>query len=245
MNYDIEKHILPLEGTKNTRDLGGYPTKDGHYTKPGLFFRSDDPSGLTGNDITSLQSAGLKLEVDLRSTIETELKPSPLSECDFLDYEKIPLLDQVNSAVSITELPDSLLSIYIELLDHSMDSFGKVFHLFADCQGSSLFNCTAGKDRTGLVAMLLLSIAQVPEDIIIEDYAATEVFLKDAMEADGQMLSSQGITVPPSLLGSPRENMVHTLSHLSSVYGSAEGYLLGCGVTAQELYTLKQRFVCS
>lgn len=244
MKYDIDTHILPLKGTKNTRDLGGYKTKDGGCTRTGLFFRSDDPSGLTPEDIDTLKALNVKLSVDLRSSMETELGPSSLSGCDFLDYEKVPLLDHVNSAVSITELPDSLLSIYLGLLDQSMDSFGRIFHLFASCEGASIFNCTAGKDRTGLTAMLLLSLAQVPEDIIAEDYAASEIFLEESIKGNEQLLSSKGITVPRTLLGSPKENMVKTLEYLNHTYGSAESYLISCGVAAREIYTLKERFIC-
>lgn len=244
MKYEIEKHILPLQGTKNTRDIGGYPTKDGKSTQTGRFLRSDDPSGLTPDDIQTLKSLGLKLQIDLRSTMESELNPSALSGCDFLSYEKVPLLDHMNSAVSITELPDSLLSIYLDLLENSKDSFARIFKLFADCKGTAFFNCTAGKDRTGLTAMLLLSLAQVPEDIIEEDYAASEIFLEPKIRGEEQLLSSQGITVPRTLLGSPKENMVKTLEHIHTNYGSAEAYLLGCGVSAREIYTIKERLIC-
>lgn len=247
MNYDIDKHLLPIEGAHNVRDLGGYPTRDGGYTKEHLFIRSDTTNSMTGPDIQLLKSRGVTLVNDLRSAQEVQEKPSVFKDCLGVRYESIPLLDNIHSTFfkrDLTEFP-AMSDLYMNLLEHSGDSFARIFHLFAENSGASLFHCTAGKDRTGITAMLLLSLANVDDEIIIADYAATEVYMKPVHERILKELEKAQIKAPLTLFSSVPANMELTLEHLHTKYENAWNYLSSNGVTQEELAGIQKRFVCS
>lgn len=243
MNPVTAAALLPMEGTKNTRDLGGYPTTDGHQTLPFIFLRTESTSLMTPNDIDYLTSRGLTTVIDLRSSGESSESPSVFLEVSGIRYENIPMLDNIHSNEFFKAFPTSLFELYRSLLEQSKDTFAQVFHLLAECEGTVMYNCTAGKDRTGLVSMLLLCIAGVEEMFIIDDYAATEVFLQEMQETQRQLMAEKGIQIPEFLLRSEATTMVSTLQYIRENYGSAEMYLLSCGVNALELYKLKERFV--
>ena len=135
--------------------------------------------------------------------------------------------------------------MYIDLLETSKIRFGRVFQLFTAHMhnGTCLFHCMAGKDRTGLVSMLLLELANVDDDIIIEDYAATQVFQEDLRIQQLEFLEQQGISVPERVLLSEPQNIEAALSHLRLRYGGARGYLKECGIKNDDLDSLIWHFV--
>lgn len=245
MNYNLDKHLLPIEGAHNVRDLGGYPTKNGYYTKEQLFFRSDTTNTMTLQDIQLLKSRGVTLVNDLRSEQEAQEKPSVFKNCPGVRYESIPLLDNIHSTFFKKEITDfpPMSELYINLLEDSGDGFARIFHLFAENNGASLFHCTAGKDRTGITAMLLLSLANVDDEIIIADYAATEVYMRPVQERILQQLEAAQIQVPVTLFSSDPVSMERTLGHLHAKYDDAWNYLMQNGVAEEELAGIRTRFI--
>ena len=171
MKYDIEKHLLPLTGAHNTRELGGYPTRDGRFTKKGCFLRGDNTNHLTQSDIDFLRGYPVVLAVDLRSAGELLKAPSLLEKVPDIHYKNVTMADEMNSNEFLGVFPDTMGDMYIDLLETSKIRFGRVFQLFTAHMhnGTCLFHCMAGKDRTGLVSMLLLELANVDDDIINED----------------------------------------------------------------------------
>ena len=102
-----------------------------------------------------------------------------------------------------------------------------------------MFHCSAGKDRTGVTAMLLLDLAGAEEDLIIEDYAASAFNLYPHLQDQMEMLQKMGVKDPDALLGSPKSNMIRTLEHLRKMYGTAEKYLRKIGVSDAKIEVLK------
>jgi protein-tyrosine phosphatase len=221
---------IELAGTYNLRDLGGYPTRDGRITASGRFLRSDGTGALSDGAIETLSSMGLRLAIDLRSPEETRASPSRLRGLEGIRYAHIPLFDRAQSGDFLGELPDSMAELYVSLLDESQAPMREVFEELAEAEGLRLFNCTAGKDRTGVVAMLLLELAGVEVETILADYAESAVNMHSLFERQKVALGARGIEAPAFLFESDPLDLGIALEHLRATYGSAAGYLARCGV---------------
>lgn len=243
MMNDMHSHLLPIQGACNVRDIGNYETQDGRRTKEGIFFRSDNTAGYTEKDVQFFIDRGLTLAVDLRSADETGRQASAFAHVPGIHYENIQLIDGIHSQFTKDNIPSTMGQLYIQFLETGKAQFGKMFRLFAANTGASLYHCTAGKDRTGVTTMLLLSLAGVCDSTIIEDYAATEVFTAHIIESQKTQLAAIGLAVPDFMLHADPQNMEEVLTHLHKAYGSAEDYLNSCGVTAAEMAAIKNRFL--
>lgn len=230
---------IALEGVLNARDLGGYPTVNGGKTQTGQFLRTADVSGLTGNDLNTLRQMGLALSVDLRSRVEVQAMPSPLANVPGVKYENIYLLDQFH--VEGPKMPSSLGEMYCGLLLNGMEDFGRLFRLFAAEEGLCQFHCTAGKDRTGVTAMLLLDLAGVPEEIIVEDYTISEEMAQGLISKQKSRAISRGAVIPEFFLHALSSDMEEAIRFLRKNWNNAEGYLLACGLTAEEIAALRRK----
>ena len=187
---------LPLARVRNVRDLGGcaYRAEDGSQgeTAYGIFLRGPSLRKLTPGDYEYLQEygEGLKCVVDLRSDFEVGHWPDPYARGrDGVAYVHVQMLDQLNSGKFRDALPDRMSTVYKGLLDNHASSIRRVMEsidAFGQ-DGCTLFHCRAGKDRTGVVAMLLLGLAGVSDEDIVADYAATQRYLGrgDACSARG------------------------------------------------------------
>lgn len=242
MHIEINKP-LKLESALNIRELGGYSTTQGRVTKKGVFLRGDSTHSLTPGDLDILINLGVTLVVDLRSPDEVKNLPSKFYSVENIQYENVPMFDGLASFFATGKMPGSMAELYCWLLDNCQEQYKRIFRMFLNNRGISLFHCTAGKDRTGVVAMLLLQMAGVPDDIIIRDYAVSEENLKIVFDEQSQILRKSGIEVPKYVLGSKPEDMEKTLCYLKEKYNGAFNYLLKCGLTKEELGKLIDKFV--
>lgn len=223
---------LPLAGARNVRDLGGYPFVDEQgnsgETAARVFLRSGALTRLRRRDFDYLAAYGLRRVIDVRSNFELKIWPDPFAKRPYpgIDYIHIPMMDQLNSNGFQGLLPESMFAVYRDLLDEGADGFRRACQAF-DAPGCSLFHCRVGKDRTGVIAMLLLEAAGVPDDCIIADYAATERYM-------GRFLHAQRIgvsllvrkKVPRCLFEALPVEMERTLAYLREHYGNARRYLI-------------------
>ena len=240
----MDSHRILLDGATNARDLGGFPAENGKTTRTGLFIRCDATHRLSEKDIFCLKDTGVKTVIDLRGPDELVEKPSLLMDQDFLEYKNVTLLDQLREEASRHETPIDLGLLYIQMLETSKIGFGRLFQLFLQSseKGGCLFHCAAGKDRTGLSAMLLLMLAGVPDDLIEADYHATEIYQADARKALLDELKEEGITVPEELFLAPSSAIRKAMQHIRDTYGSARKYLLSCGFKECDCALLVERF---
>ncbi|HBT64564.1 MAG TPA: protein-tyrosine-phosphatase [Ruminococcaceae bacterium] len=234
---------LRLDGAYNIRELGGYTTVDGKTTKTGVFLRGDGTQSLSDRDLDILNDIGVSLVVDLRSPDEVTEQPSRFHLCEHIRYENVVMFDGLRMFLASEKMPKSMAELYCILLDKCKEQYKRIFGYFLDNKGVSLFHCTAGKDRTGVVAMLLLQLAGVPDDMIIADYSVSENNMSGVFEEQHRTLYASGIEVPEIVFGSRTEDMENTLKYLSDNYGCAESYLLDCGLRQQEISSLKTIFV--
>lgn len=190
-----------------------------------------------------LREKGVSLSIDLRSPKETQDWPSKLKGCAGMRYENIVMLDEISSNGFRGNFPASMAEMYIRNLDGARDSFVQVFRLLIENSGAALFHCTAGKDRTGMVSMLLLELAGAPDEVIVADYAATERYMQPVFAKLVEQMKGIGVDVPDHALRSEPDSMWRLLAHLRAKYGSARHYLEAGGIAPAELSALIARFV--
>lgn len=235
---------LDLEGAHNVRDLGTYVNAEGKRLREHQFLRGDSLAGLTSEDQRKLMAYGVKAVIDFRSSQEKNQAPCVWEGSKEVDYYSIPLLDEMNSSSFQSRIPDSMSELYIKLLENNKAEFAQALRIMSgykeDCV---IFNCTAGKDRTGIMAMLLLLMAGVDHEVIIADYAESESNMKDAFQSQKEQLLDIGIEVPEFAFQSKPDQMAATLDALTSKYGRADAYLSTLGLKAEEISCLKHKLL--
>lgn len=230
--------IYPIEGANNVRDLGGYPGGCGKPVSMRRFIRGDSMSGLSESGRRAVRDLGVDCIVDLRSTMEVRTMPGSLMAAEGIAYRHIPMLDYIQSSIvngTLDIFPESLEEMYTGLLDNAQDAFSQAFEVFADPGYSCvLFHCTAGKDRTGLTAMLLLGLAGVADDLIVEDYAWSEHLVPPTQIKNDSRL-------PRYLFESKPETMRAAIRHLKCAYGGITAYLRQIGVGQKQLELIRNK----
>ena len=232
---------LPLAGAHNVRDLGGYPANGG-TTKFKAFLRGDSLHGLTKEDEDYLDSYGVRLVIDVRGNNEAFLHPDHLDKKQMKKLH-VPLLDHIQSEAMLGKVPDDMGDMYIGLVENSKDGLKEIFACLAETEGAALYHCTAGKDRTGVITMLLLKLAGVPDGIVLADYAVSEQYMKETFEKQRGMLEKAGVKVPDHVFCSKPEYMRKLMEHIAAEYGTAEGYLKAAGLSAGAIGRLRGTLV--
>lgn len=242
------RHI-PLQGSFNLRDLGGYSTAKGQ-TAWRRYWRADSLHRLRPDALATLIELGCRTVIDLRYDTEIATRPNPLATGQrSVSYHNVSLFEGLDPTLpGMADTKDVLLVLYCLALDTHGRQFVRVLRLMADAPGGVLFHCTAGKDRTGMIAAFLLLLAGVSRREIVADYALTGEYapamfaaLRAEQVADDSLKS---IIAPSSpLLLSEAGTMAAFLEHLDQVHGGAETYLLAQGLRAEEIARLRARLM--
>ena len=252
---------LDLEGAYNIRDIGGYETADGRMTRPRTLYRSDSLHSLTPDSQRVLISEGLRSVVDLRVTEAVTQHPNVFADSSEVDYNWVNVMGDVPlvevSDINVSSLgPDRPPDIYAAILDVRREWMGKVVKLLA-APGTlpALYHCNSGRDRAGLVTMLLLSIAGVPAETIVKDYSSSPMYLwrripdraagkrlrLDPADFDGSQEYREAFETERNI--APPLAMRASIEHLDREYGGVRPYLMGAGVTEAELERLEAAIV--
>ena len=229
---------LPLETTYNTRELGGIPISRKEQVAWNKVLRSDDISVLSANDIKDLSTYGIDTIIDLRTPGERETTGYVLADNDLFNKHYISLMISEDvSDITHSDTEMSLGYFYQQLLDESQPLFKDIFKVFSDNNNEGvLFHCAAGKDRTGVVAALLLDLLGVADGDIIANYEVTY----------SHLASNPVFQVPENqahLVNSKQEHMILFLEKLRTDYVDAENYLKICGLTEEELQQIKTKYI--
>ena len=236
--------LLPLQGGRNFRDLGGYRTADGHSVKWRVLFRSGAMHGLTPADFAYLGRLGIRTVCDFRDARERKNEPvawpnpdAPrvLSEDYALDMRFLP----AGSPASWTgdAARAAMAASYPRMLDQFNSQYRRMFAELLAGHAPLAFNCSAGKDRTGIAAALLLTALGVPRATVIEDYLLTNRYLDAAALAPkpggpANPLAGLKPEVTQALLAADRSYIEAAFAVIDAYPGGAEGYLrdkLGLG----------------
>ncbi len=177
----IATRIVPLEGIYNLRDMGGFPAMHGRHVKWRQVYRSDELACLSGADLQQLYMRNIKTVVDFRTGEERQRAPNRLPECvkQVLELEIIPgnLIDL--SMIHEGNAVQIMLDLNRALVHAGQSAYRTFFNaLKQDRNAPLLFNCAAGKDRTGLAAALFLSSLGVARELIMEDYLLSAITIR-------------------------------------------------------------------
>lgn len=165
-----------LKTTQNTRDLGGYKTNNGMITNWNCLFRSDVQNHPCEEDFLFIKEHKITTVIDMRSKKDVIKKPNGFAHLQYIYYYHCPIDEGSSVPESVDAVPVSYLNIACAA------NMSKVFKHIASSDGGVMFNCTAGKDRTGVVSAILLSQAGVSDMDIIENYVLTKEYGKKRLE---------------------------------------------------------------
>ncbi len=255
VRIEITERKLPLAGTRNFRDHGGYPTAGGGRVRWGQLFRADSLAELTEGDVAYLERLGLALVIDLRGEDEIRERPNPLAARAGFAYRHHPIGERGLAPAEWRRLFESgeleidprwLVRGYIGTLDERAARVGEVLRELAAARAPAVFHCTAGKDRTGVISALLLLLLGVPRDVVVGDYSLTALYTGDRIPAAEQWFAERGIDPEQAahVLSSRRELIEEALAHLDAKHGGAERYVVEkAGITEAEIEALRERLV--
>jgi len=236
--------VIPLGSAQNVRDLGGYVTESGHTTRWRQFVRAGDMDKVSDADQAQLKDYGIKVVIDLRMKREVAEAPNVFTGSDQVDVVIHDFwgdrFDHYRSRRKDVSGAEKLADLYCAGLVESGFVMAEIMNTLATSADQCYaFHCRSGKDRTGLVAALLLAIAGVPEEVICADYALTEALLISP-DADKQIDPNQ----PGYYLRTCEpETMAQTLGFLKERYGSASAYLMDQGVSQDSLNLIREKLL--
>jgi protein tyrosine/serine phosphatase len=223
----------------NARDVGGLPTPDG-WTRFRALVRSDDLRRLTADGQAAMLAYGVTTIVDLRSPREREEAPNPMR--DHPGYR--PLAYMGSDSVGAPSPFVTAAENYLDWLGRHPSGVAAILHGIAEARpGGVLVHCAAGKDRTGVVVALLLSIAGVERQAIAEDYALS-IWWNESVEDEEELMARPDAAerLRDRRIYYPRtENMVQMLSGVDRLHGGVDRYLDGIGVGADVRERLRLR----
>ena len=237
------ERLVPLEGALNFRDLGGYSAAEGRRTRWGCVFRSDGLDQLTDGDLDRLARLGIRLVCDLRNAREVLDAPSrlpPHPELRHLRHpigehrdDDPPLLERILAGHVREFSTEQMADQYVAMLEFAGPVFAEVVQLAADAANHPMvFHCTAGKDRTGVAAALLLGVLGVADDDLLDDYELTTTYRSATrIERLRPRLAQVRVDVDAvrAYLFAERPVLAATLEHIRTRWGSIDGYLHDAG----------------
>lgn len=230
----MQTRRIPLSCTVNTRDLGGYPTNDGRITAFGKIIRSDAPESFSQEDLTLLKNFGVTTALDFRSKPETERMPSAFEQSADFDYFHCPFAFGNRNPASKAEVP----LLYAEMLA-DFPAIKRILSIIIRQKGSVFIHCYVGKDRTGVIAALLLLIAGVSVSDILADYQVSYTYLRLRMRE----LLHEHPELPDFTGRSDMAYMEATLDNFFKKYGNVQDYLQKVGLQPDEVTALKNKLV--
>ena len=203
-----------------------------------MVIRSDNVSSLNEAGVQAMWEYGVNTLIDLRTETEVAKFPSPFAAPDYGPrYLNLPVIDDPFMArVNDT---DGIPERYRLMVDHRQQAFGRIFSALGRIEGPTVVHCYAGKDRTGLVAAMLLSLAGVDEAAIAADYAETDIHLAERYAEWLASASPERMASMRDELRCEPEWMVGVLEHIGQTWGGVEGYLAAAGMRQSDIEMLQ------
>lgn len=250
----ISQRRVPLEGSVNFRDLGGYETVDGRRVKWGLLFRSDNLGRLTDRDVAFLERMGIRLVCDFRTPAEAKKLPDRFPRDERDKYLHLPIqhgeFDPANAFERIQKgdiewmTEEFMINGYIKNIDNFASVWSTLFNRLSDRSSRPIvFHCTGGKDRAGVCAALILLTLGVPEETVVTDHGLSNVYIAGVLERIYTRIRSLGVEPRQvsAYFTAPKSAMVAFIDHVRQTYGSAAGYLRKkAGIEQKAINQLKE-----
>jgi protein-tyrosine phosphatase len=260
-HLEMRERRLPFFGARNFRDLGGYETSPGKHVRWGVLYRSDSLHKLTRRDLSRLSDLDLEWIIDFRSPREKEDWPDRLPAGMRARLVEIPIIDssaQIYQRSSRDEILKNLKNIdpakyltetNVQLATCFSAEMSKFAGLLLASSGRPiLFHCTAGKDRTGFAAAIILRMLGVPQDVVMEDYLLTNKYFYTAQRRNLFLLrllkGRQIAGVVSGMLKADSAYLSTAFQAIDQTYGSFENYVQeALGLTVQDIDRLKEIYL--
>lgn len=245
--------LLRLASADNFRDVAGpgHPTRDGRRVRRGVFYRSNELQ-LTDADTASLAALGIRTIHDLRSAEEVAEHPDvevPGATWRHLEVTGIPMA-MVSGLADTAAAERVMCEVYEAFVrsDGARAAYGRLLTALATGEVPQLFHCTAGKDRTGWAAALLLEVAGVDRDTILADYLLTNEVSSATREKYlaliAEHLGPEKVAVYEPAMMVDERYLAAAYDAAAALHGSVEGYLTaGLGLGDDVLDALRARLV--
>lgn len=210
---------LPLTNVSNCRDLGGYAALDNSVTKWRRFLRSSDLTSAEANDKELIYDYGVRTVIDLRSQREIDSNPNPFVNYKDVQYYHVNLLNIEGIDKSRYENIDTdsfLSTVYVGLLKEQTQ-VKEVLSIILNSTDGVLYHCSAGKDRTGVISMLLLGLMGVSRQDILTNYEVSYTYINETLNEE---LSNY----PLNILKSDPQNINTAYEYIIDNYGAFTNY---------------------
>ncbi len=250
---DSTKREIKLQGAVNFRDIGGYTTREGKKVKWGKLYRSAALDKLTANDIDELQKLSIAYDLDFRGPYEVKIAPDKIPATTTrislpAGSENIGDSNYLKNMMRSIKNDSGLVKFYSDLTPFQkryQPMFEELLQLNKD--SSLLFHCSAGKDRTGIAAALILFALGVDEKTIVEDYLATNYYRRNenekAIKAMVQYYKLDEVSAG-NMMAAKESYIQSTFTSIKTQYGSIDAYLEKVmGLNAQKRSLLKLKFL--
>lgn len=261
---EVSIRRLPLEGTRNFRDLGGYETVDGRFVRWGVLYRSGVLPPLTPRDLKYLSQLDVRVVCDFRTPQENAEAPEKWVESPAAQRVSLPIGTDDGKDAKVTmnkllagnptpqQIQKRMAGVYADFAVKASPQYAAVFKQLEQDHLPLVYHCTAGKDRTGVFSALVLRALGVPAKTVIEDYTLTNQYFLSAMEHPAKALpssaQSQIAKLSPeqrhALMVADPEALRATLQAIDEKYGSFDSYRRqALGVSDADLEKLKARLL--
>jgi protein tyrosine/serine phosphatase len=213
------------------------PTADGGRVREGVLIRADSLQYLSPEGVEVVRRAGIGRILDLRGDGEVAESPTPFTG------DSLGLRQALQDPADPDHGQATIVDACIWMLDRRPELFAAALKAIADApDGAVVVHCHGGKDRTGMVVALALSIAGVPEDEIVADYFLTQERLAPWLAE--QLADELDTSLHPEMIefrDTRAESIIAILRHLDDTYGGPEAYLRHGGLTTEDLDRLRRR----
>lgn len=244
----VDPQAYIYHGLHNFRDIGGLPIGSNSVTRSSLLYRSDAFDDTSEDDADYLYNdLGIRRVIDLRSNneIESFAEPSPLLKRGPLHLHR-PIAGGAGSAIEDAGSGDLLPRRYLQYLEICNDSIISTIKDLADPEPPvTVVHCRAGKDRTGVLVAIVLSILGVDEETISRDYALTSIGMPRIMERlrESPLYSVNVERLPDEMYSAVEETMRKFLELVQAEHGTLENWALSHGVADHEIEQLKRNYI--
>jgi protein-tyrosine phosphatase len=249
---------VPIPGTDNVRDLGGYPTAGGQVVSRRRLYRAQALVHPQAGQLHAVWDAaharhyrdlGVRTVIDLRSADEASRTPSAWAAATGAALLTMPIAEGgegtdtnyvrlISTGQMARFTAEDMAGFYCEMLDRRADVLaGAVSVLASATRLPVLAHCSAGKDRTGIYVALVLEVLGVPRPIVVRDYALTGVLRPNRVAAYAEVFAGAGVALDDvrTLFETPAAAMEAALAHLDRRYGGAADYLRSGGLAGPNL----------
>lgn len=253
--------LVPLDNGINFRDLGGYRSRDGRAVKWRKLLRCGHMAALSDTDLDRLEAVGVSRVHDFRREEEQSQSPTRPVRAEIIDDYQISIGDisrfwefLFEGAMSAETSHQLVVNSYRNCIDSIIPAYSRFMRYLVDAdEGADVFHCSAGKDRTGMAAALILAALEVPRQTIVEDYLLTlEYYNSDKLIAivEGHLREAGVETWDRSWLipycSVHADNINGFLDAIDQKYGNINNYLMqGLGMSSQDLDKLKEKYLQS